>query len=86
MSESLDRAHDELVEWLESVERTNTTECAAKAHEIYSSHALDRVEVVRVLREFSSQRFAATDVDACETIAEIAHRLGLAGELGTREG
>jgi hypothetical protein len=54
-----------------------------------SRHALDRAEVVRVLREYIDKSYGIRmewGVEAREHVEELAHRLGLAGELGTREG
>jgi hypothetical protein len=62
----------------------------ADVMEAYASrHALDRAEVVRVLREYIDKSYGIRmewGVEAREHVEELAHRLGLAGELGTREG
>jgi predicted transcriptional regulator len=93
MSESraFEDADRELREWMRkrAFPKAYIQSIADAAREIYSRHALDRAEVVRVLREYIDKSYGIRmewGVEAREHVEEIAHRLGLAGELGTREG
>jgi hypothetical protein len=91
MSESLDRADAELRDNLghNGFDQPLVDYACKAAREIYSRHALDRAEVVRVLREYIDKSYGIRmewGVEAREHVEELAHRLGLAGELGAREG
>jgi predicted transcriptional regulator len=93
MSESraFEDADRELREWMRkrAFPKAYIQSIADAAREIYSRHALDRAEVVRVLREYIDKSYGIRmewGVEAREHVEELAHRLGLAGELGAREG